>query len=334
MRKRNHEHGNINESAVGIVTTNEAKFESYLYLCELIGIGAVIERISALRPAEEPVTRDPMVVGIGKLASGATLLEEDGVLDQLAEEGKLPDRLLWMDVLAGAVLKRIGVRDASMSEKESVMKKPEKGLTALEAFTQFFALCLEQMDFNKMQARLKREAEEEFDYLTLAYYLIQAEAPVDAGKRKVDIKCARVEWEKIEFTFSRALVEFLADPDKIKSLANNGYELEKLLGNDTIVGMYLDYLIPTIVDIAAMSNSDEMTMWINYKPAGLNNYQVDKEEDLSLKDVQMRIGKGKEEKVYTMRLTNFIYHAVKNSNLKLLEKIYLNPKDKKSCSTE
>lgn len=332
MRKRQHEHGDINTQAVGIVTTSEEKFAIYVELCKLMGIGSVLQRVIAKRSADEPVSRDPKKVGLGKLTSGAQYLEEDKVLDEHASRGELPDRLLWMDVLAVANLARIGQRGAPMSERESVMKKPEEGLTALEAFTGFFALCLEQMNYNQERAVKEGEDKTAHDFLNLAYYLIQAEAPVDEGKRKVDVDCARVEWEKIEFTFSRALVEFLADPDKIKSLAHMGYELEKLLGNDTIVGMYLDYLIPTIVDIAAMSNSDEMTMWINYQPAGLCGYQVDNKNDLRNGVVRMRVGRAGEKKTYKMKLTEFIYNAVKNSTLTLLEKIFLQPKDKKACS--
>lgn len=231
------------KGVVGVATTNSEKLGVFELLLGKLGItGISLEQIPIYGGVEEPVDIDQRVVGLGKMKNIAGAIEASAAWQ---ERQYFPDWLLIMDVLARADLGK---------GKEIVMKKPEKGEVAIDVFTSFFAQCLDSMTDDKNENDLK-----------LVYSMIHALAPVEGNVGKIDVENIRVEWDSIDFHLSRALVKILADPDQLREYARLGiFDLEKVLGNDTVVGFRIQTLLPEIPKLAAAVGKKEMEMSVVY----------------------------------------------------------------------
>lgn len=294
----------INEGDVAVATTNYLKFARLRELATEIGVGADLSWFPPPPGVEELVARSPKDVGIDKLWNIAWAVEDGPEWEKLGANGQLPDWLLVMDVLAVAQID-------GWDDKRAVMKKPELGQTAMSAFTGFFAECLDHM----------RETSSE--ELKIAYYLIQAVAPIDKSRRRVKTEETRVEWDEVEFTFSLSLVKLLADPGALRLAAKQGVvALEKLLGSDTVTGFRIQSLIPELVRLAAVRGGDELWIDIGYA-AGTRLLRVDQGCDLR---GDIMVGVEKEKGTKPMRLLDFMGYAVKNVTSRLLWKIFMQPK--------
>lgn len=285
---------------VGVATTNQEKFEVFELLLGKLGItGISLEKIPIYGGVEEPVDISQRVVGLGKMKNIAGAIEAS---DAWQEREFFPDWLLIMDVLARADLGK---------GKEIVMKKPEKGEVAIDVFTSFFAQCLDSMT----------EGENE-DSLRLVYSMIHALAPVDGKTGRIDVDNIRVEWDSIDFHLSRALVEILADPDQLREYARLGiFDLEKILGNDTVVGFRIQTLLPEIPKLAAASGQKNVEMCVVYD-RGKSFCQIDSRCDLASEQnkVKTTVNMGGMEKAKATFL-DFTYWAVKNVTPWLLKKL-------------
>lgn len=300
-------------TVVGIVTSNADKFEKNVTLAQEYGILTQLNRIALSYYPEELVSREAMEVGLHKLGAASDELNAEGTLIDLFTRGLLPDYIMIMDVLAMADLD-------NLSDEEAVMKKPHDGQTAMEAFTGFFIKCLDEMD------RVDDERPNRLEWLNIKYKVLQAIAPVNQLSKKIEMDNARVEWDKITFTFSHALVELLANPKRVQTLAENGNSLNNLLGKDAVVGFRIATLLPMLLDLAVMNDNDDLWMMVTYCD---NITFIDVKDDLTGPDSMIDTDcEAKETKSKYMPLLRFLSFAVKNVTPDLLKKMFLKPKSK------
>lgn len=282
--------------SVAIATSSREKFESAEKLFEWLGIeGASLTWLQIANGLPERVLENPKDVGIAKITDFAPNI--DLSLSQLKI---MPDRVAVEDVLG--VVKNL----EGLSKEQKVMKKPE-GVEALQAFTEFFALCRDQM------------VDEAVEELELAYYLIHASAPVDQTKKQLCIECSKdieVVYDRVDFFLSKALVDLLADPGEIRKLAKEGMPIGEMLTTDSMNGFKIQDLIPLVVEIAARDKGDGINMSIHTdKGRGNWDVTVDKKCDLQ-QDVGVGVG-GR-----TITFMNYIAKAVKNVTPWLVKKMY------------
>jgi len=291
----------VRNGRIGAMTTNEDKFMKMSTLAELMGVQAVLEWLRPPPGVEELVLDDPKAVIIDKLYGQSRAIEETPEWKEQRRSGKLLDFVVSMDVLTVAEL-------AGLAVDQRVMKKPEGDESALTAFTEFFAMCMDEMKVQGLKD------------LTIKYYLLQAIAPVDAIKGRVITEEVTAEWDKVELTFSLALVEMLADPDEIKKLGEQT-ELSKILGNDTIRGFRIQSLIPLIAQIAAMRGQDDLYLILDYGDVN-EHIMIDRDCDL---DHEMKVGREDEDQIVRMSINEFMGYAVKNITPRLLHKLFFRP---------
>lgn len=304
---------------MGILTTNHDKAKKLTELTARLGMSTNLEWLATPTGVEELVSSDGKKVILDKLTGQSRAIEITTYWEERKRRGALPDFVVSMDVLP--VVKNI----PGLSDEQAVMKKPEAGKTALEAFCELFAMCATEIDDHNIQ-----DDAELIDSLVVNYYLLQAFAPVDQVRGRVETERATAEWDTVQFTFSLTLVKFLADPGNIKSLSSNT-ELGEILGRDTTGGFRVQSFLPWIAQVAALQESDEMWMKILYgehEPWGGSEVLVDKKCDLGQ---EMRVGREdgpggrKGDKIQMMSVREFVGYAVKNITPRLLHKIFLRP---------
>jgi len=294
---------------LAVASSSPGKYEKTAEIWKFLGLDA--NRLSWLKidnGLAEPVERNPKDVGIKKM-----VMFKPSIDQALGKLDIVPDHVAIMDVLA--VVRNL----PGLTEEQAVMKKPEQS-TALEAFTSFFALCKDEM----------LEGDEdgnEIETLELAYYLINAVAPVDQAKKKLDLgeKNAAVEvgYDRVDFFLNKALVDLLADPDEIGKLAKEGYAIGEMLTTSSIVGFRIQDLIPLIADIAAKKKLDGLEMEVRVdKGRGGWQMKVDSKCDLQ-KVVDTGVMDEKKEKHIKVKFEQYIKWAVKNVTPWLVEKMYM-----------
>lgn len=307
------------DGVVGVATTNTEKFNVFEDLLTRLGFNHVsLQRIGVRSGVEEPITTNQKKVGKGKMIAIAKAVEQS---DEWKRMSILPDHLLVMDVLAVAKLDEL-------EEQDKVMKKPEKGEVAIDVFTAFFAKCLDVMDEHREKGKSAK-----LDELTIAYHLIQAIAPVDHKKRKVETNKTRVEYDTVHFIFSRELVRLLADRDRLIELQGDDLlELDKILGSDTITGFRIQSLLPELVKLAAKKRGDGLSMQVVYKRGDNFETEIDGSCDLNNDNnrVPSKVSLDGEPEA-KVGLLEFSYMAVKNVTPWLLTKIFTrrNGKDRR-----
>lgn len=294
--------------SLAVASSSPGKYDKTAEIWSFLGLD--VSRLSWL-PIEnglaEPVERNPKDVGIKKMQ-----MFQPNIDDALGQLDTVPDHVAIMDVLA--VVKNL----TGLTDEQAVMKKPEN-MSALEAFTSFFALCKDKME----------EGDEEgnpVEILEIAYYLINAVAPVDQMKKKLDLSkrnSIEVGYDRVDFFLNKALVDLLADPDVIRRLAEEGHPIGNMLTNSSIVGFRIQELIPTVVDIASKKKADGIDLEVRGdKDRGGWQVNVDGTCDLVQEidvGVKEEVGSGN----IAMPFIEYIKWAVKNVTPWLVERMYI-----------
>lgn len=299
--------------SIGVASSSPGKFEMTKSVADELGIvGLVWSWLEIEQGLAEPVKRNPKDVGIEKM-----VMFVPNINAALSKLSIVPQSVAIMDVLA--VVQNL----PKLTEEESVMKKPES-MTALEAFTTFFALCRDQMVDGG-------ENGEPIEILEIAYYLINATAPVDHTKKKLDLErrnAIEVGYERVDFFLNKALVDLLADPGEIRKLALEAYPIGEVLTTSSIVGFRIQDLIPLIVEVASKKRADGVQMEVRGdKDRGGWQVQIDGLCDLE-QDIEVGVdeGGGNQMKVPFMK---YIKWAVKNVTPWLVNKMYVENRKKK-----
>lgn len=299
--------------SVAVASSSPGKFEMTKAVSQDLGIeGLYWTWLEIEGGLAEPIKRNPKDVGIEKMMMFAPNI--DNALSNLAV---MPDRVAIMDVLA--VVQNL----PKMTEEQSVMKKPE-GMSALDAFTTFFALCRDQMVDGDEDGK-------EIEILEIAYYLINSTAPVDKVKRKLVIKSKKaieVGYERVDFFLNKALVDLLADPDEIKQLALEYFPIAQMLTTSSVVGFRIQDLIPLIVEVASKKRADGVEMEVRGdKDRGNWQVQIDGMCDLE-QEIEVGLVESDGSKK-TVPFMQYIRWAVKNVTPWLVEKMYTEKRKKK-----
>lgn len=293
---------------LAVASSSPGKYDKTAEIWRFLGLD--VSRLSWLKIENglaEPVERNPKDVGIKKMQMFQPNIDE--ALEQL---DIVPDHVAIMDVLA--VVKNL----PGLTEEQAVMKKPEN-MSALESFTSFFALCKDKMEEGD-------DVGNPIEILEIAYYLINAVAPVDQVKKKLDIKkknSIEVGYDRVDFFLNKALVDLLADPDSIRQLALEGFAIGDMLTNSSIVGFRIQELIPTVVDIAAKKKADGVALIARGdKDRGGWDVSVDGACDL-VQEINVGVKKSDGGANIMMPFIEHIKWAVKNVTPWLVERMYI-----------
>ncbi len=298
---------------LAVASSSPGKYEKTNVIWQLLGLDP--SRLSWLQIENglaEPIERNPKDVGRKKME-----MFKPNIDKALGQLDIVPDHVAIMDVLA--VVQNL----PGLSDEQAVMKKPEHS-TALEAFTSFFALCKDKMLEGDAFGNV-------IETLELSYYLINAVAPVDIVKKKLDLSsknAVEVGYDRVDFFLNKALVDLLADPDMIGQLAKEGYAIGDTLTTSSIVGFKIQDLIPLIVDIAAKKRASNLEMEVRVDVGrGGWNISIDSNCDLQ-KEMETGLMDEKKEKQIMVKFRDYIHWAVKNVTPWLVHKMYVEKRQK------